>query len=181
MATPAQIQANRLNDEDPDALADLISEYYEEFRPEGPRERYYVDSMIQSDWLRRRLCRSEAELYRALTEGEESDTSLGKAWERDAAGPNALTKIFRQLNALDRDYGRAMNALSELQNDRHGLIDDPTEEDDFELASPAVVSRIQSAAMPLMQPITNTPSPTKIGFVPVGQASLPVHTANRHR
>jgi hypothetical protein len=203
MATPAQIQANRLNaqkstgprsaegksvsrfnalkhardaeslvipGEDPDALAELTAEYYEQFHPEGPLERYCVDSMISSDWLRRRLRRCEAELYRALTEGDESETPLGAAWHRDAAGPNALTKLFRQVSALDRNYDRAMDRLLDLQRERHGIIEDDIE-DDFELADPAALALIRSAVMPL-EPVANTRPARQFGFVPqrVGQA-----------
>ncbi len=200
MATPAQIQANRLNaqkstgprsaegkaasrfnalqhgrdaesliipGEDAGALSGLVSEYYEEFHSVGPRESYYVDSMIQSDWLRRRLRRCEAELYRALTEGDESETPLGAAWQRDAAGANALTKLFRQISALDRNYDRAMSQLLELQAERRGLRENVGGQDaDLELADPAAMALIQSAAMPPLQPAANTPPSRQFGFVP---------------
>jgi hypothetical protein len=197
MATPAQIQANRLNaqkstgprsaegkaasrfnalkhardaeslvipGEDPDALAELTAEYYDQFQPEGPLERYYVDSMINADWLRRRLRRSEAELYRALTEGDESETPLGQAWQRDAAGPNALTKLFRQLTALDRNYHRAIAELRQLQATR---LRDPLE-DEIELLDASAAAFLQSAARQA-QPLEDQAPPRQIGFVPQPQ------------
>ncbi len=193
MATPAQIQANRLNaqkstgprsaegkaasrfnalkhardaeslvipGEDAEALAELTTEYYDQFQPEGPLERYYVDSMINADWLRRRLHRCEAELYRALTEGDESDTPLGKAWAQDAAGPNALSKLFRQLSALDRNYRRAMDELRQLQSAR---LRDPIE-DEIDLIDSQAAAFLQTASK--AQPVENQAPPRQIGFVP---------------
>jgi hypothetical protein len=194
MATPAQVQANRLNaqkstgprsaegksvsrfnalkhgrdaeslvvpGEDPEALAELTTEYYEQLQPEGPLERYYVDSMIHSDWLRRRLRRSEAELYRVLAEGDQSENPLGSAWQRDAAGPNALTKLFRQLNTLDRNYHRAIAELRQLQANR---LRDPLE-DEIELLDAQSAAFLQSAAH-RSQAQASTPPPSQFGFVP---------------
>ena len=201
MATPAQIQANRLNaqtstgprsaegksasrfnafkhgrdaeslvipGEDPEALAELTAEYYEQFHPEGPMERYYVDSMIHSDWLRRRLRRSEAELYRALTEGDESETPLGSAWQRDAAGANALARLFRQLSALDRNYHRAVAELRQLQANR---LCGPLE-DEIELLDAQAAAFLQSAAH-RSQVQASTPLPHQFGFVPQSLKQAP--------
>ncbi len=125
--------------------------------------------MINADWLRRRLHRCEAELYRALTEGEESDTPLGKAWAQDTAGPNALSKLFRQLSALDRNYHRAMEELRELQTAR---LRDPIE-DEIDLIDAQSAAFLQSAAAHA-QPVENQSPEHQIGFVPAGQAGWPV-------
>ena len=204
MATPAQIQANRLNakkstgprsaegkaasrfnalkhardaaslvipGEDPEALAELTAEYHDRFQPEGPLERYCVETMIHADWLRRRLRRCESELYGTLTEGDESDTPLGNAWERDAAGPNALSKIFRQISTLDRNYHRAVAELGELQANR---LRDPLE-DEIELIDAQAAAFLQSAARHA-QPRENQAAGNPIGFVPAGPGSHPVNS-----
>jgi len=71
MATAAQIAANRADatstvipGEDPEAYQRLADEYYRDLRPAAALERFQVDTLIRSDWQRRRLKRIEANLYR---------------------------------------------------------------------------------------------------------------------
>ena len=47
-------------------LERLANEYQDQLRPETPVERYLVDTLISSDWLRRRLHRAQADLYHVL-------------------------------------------------------------------------------------------------------------------
>jgi hypothetical protein len=50
-----------------------------------------------------------------LTVGPDLINPLGYAWQKDSAGSNALQKVFRQLNAIDRNYFRAFNEIRRLQ------------------------------------------------------------------
>ena len=134
MATPAQLQANRLNalkstgprsaegkaasrfnalkhgsdaeslvipGEDPEALAELSAEYYEQFRPEGPIELYYVDSMVNSDWLRRRLHRCEAELY-VYVRSPKATNPIRRSARHGSATPPVPTRCRRSSASYPR-------------------------------------------------------------------------------
>jgi hypothetical protein len=152
MATPAQIQANRLNaqkstgptsvegkaatrfnalkhgadaqssiipGEDPELLAQLTSQYYEECRPQGPTETALVDAIVQSSWNMRRFARIENQLWSVLVAAQEpGDCALGAAYLADAAGPGALQKIFRRAQAAQRDWYKAHAELRRLQAER---------------------------------------------------------------
>ncbi len=98
--------------EDPEELDALIFEYYEQFRPETPVSRYLVDTLVQCDWSRRRLSRLEANIITALS-GEEPSGPLARA-DRAALGSAPLDRVFRQLNALERQYFRALAELRRL-------------------------------------------------------------------
>ncbi len=95
--------------EDQDELDALNLEYYEQFRPETPVARYLVDTLVQCDWNRRRLLRLQANIIRSLC-GEGSSDSFARA-DRAALGSAPLDRVFRQLNALDRQYFRAFAEL----------------------------------------------------------------------
>ena len=47
--------------EDRDAYEQLIAQYYERFRPDGPAERCLLDDLIYCDWSIRRCQRMQAE------------------------------------------------------------------------------------------------------------------------
>jgi hypothetical protein len=95
--------------EDPDELDALALEYYDQFRPETPVARYLVDSLVHCDWNRRRLLRLQANIIRSLS-GEDPNDPFARA-DRAAFGPAPLDRVFRQLNALERQYFRALAQL----------------------------------------------------------------------
>ena len=55
---PSQI----ITGEDPEALDCLTAQHYESFHPQGPDEVALIDDAISSDWLLRRLRKTEAQL-----------------------------------------------------------------------------------------------------------------------
>jgi hypothetical protein len=106
--------------EDPAALEALASGYHEQFHPANPLEAHFVDALTRADWTRRRLSVIEANAIKAMVreQPEGEPNPLGAAILRDAAGPNALQKIFRHQNAQDRAYLRALAELRRLQAER---------------------------------------------------------------
>jgi hypothetical protein len=64
--------------------------------------------------------RHEAEVFRSLAAEAEnpSETALGDALRRDAAGPNALTKIWRRQQAAIREWTHARAELRRIQGER---------------------------------------------------------------
>jgi hypothetical protein len=106
--------------EDPAALEALTSGYHQQFHPANPLEAHFVDALIRADWTKRRLSLIEANALKAMLreQPEDEPNPLGAAVLRDAAGPNALQKIFRQQNAQERAYYRALTELRRLQAER---------------------------------------------------------------
>jgi hypothetical protein len=175
MATPAQIQANRLNSmkssgprsnegkaasrfnalkhgidaksltipgEDPAELETLALDYHRQLRPVGPLENFFVETIVKSDWDRRRYARIEARVYRlqlaAVAPGPEGaplpavGLDLGEVFLNDALKANALQKLFRRQQAAERSYYRALTELRRAQRERmeeaahsDGPADDP--------------------------------------------------------
>jgi hypothetical protein len=148
MASPAQINANRLNatkstgprtgegkaasrlnslqhgadarldiipGEDPADLADLARSYRARFRPSAPDEVFLVETLIQSDWLRRRFRRIEAELMNhLLSEMEPCANPLGVLFASNTPGARALVRVRRHYEAADRAWFRALKELQSL-------------------------------------------------------------------
>jgi hypothetical protein len=109
--------------EDPAELDALTHSYYDELQPQGPVQQHYVDRLILCDWLRRRYHRIQAELIDQLaweveerSKDDESGFLAGQAYLRSGRVYNdALVKLFRQINANDRTYDRALATLQSLQ------------------------------------------------------------------
>ena len=100
-------------------LERLANEYQDQLRPETPVERYLVDTLISSDWLRRRLHRAQADLYHVLAVRADLMSPLGYVWQADTSGDNTLQKVFRQLCSLERSYLRALTELRRVKEERN--------------------------------------------------------------
>lgn len=105
--------------EDPADLEALISEYRSKFKPEGPIERFLVDTLIECDWRKRRIARAENEFLRiSLKAFRENEGPLGASYEYDVTGPNILKTFHRQHRANERSYFRALRDLHAAQQER---------------------------------------------------------------
>jgi hypothetical protein len=105
--------------EDPAELEALAREYREQFHPVGPVERFFVDTLIQCDWKRRRLTRAENQFLRVISKAfNDSSEPLGAGYEYDGVGPNILKNLFRQQAANERSYFRAITELRSQQQQR---------------------------------------------------------------
>jgi hypothetical protein len=137
--------------EDPADLEALAREYREQFHPVGPVERFLVDTMIQCDWKKRRLTRAENQFLRVISKVfNDSSEPLGAGYEYDGAGPNILKSFFRQQQANERSYFRAITELRSQQQQRQP-------------AKP--VQAAQEATPPVPEP-QHYPQTGGIGFVP---------------
>jgi hypothetical protein len=113
----ARSQALVIPGEDPEALAQLGEAYREEYQPEGPEEELLLDAIVRADWTQRRMARLEAEVFNALLADAE-DATPGAAFLADAAGPNALQKIYRRQQSAAREWHRARTELRRIQEQR---------------------------------------------------------------
>ena len=193
MATPRQIEANRLNaqrstgprteagkdasrfnalkhgidahstvipGENPAELEALAAEYHGQLQPRTAVENYLVNTLVNCDWLRRRLLRIQAELFRAILNTPDPDSPLDGLFQNGGFGQDGLQRLLRQISAADRSYFRALAEIRRLQRERQAETD-PGEP----LAPPLPVPQPPRPAAVF---------PTQFGFVPPDSASVSV-------
>jgi hypothetical protein len=116
----ASAQSRIIPGEEDSALAGLTDAYERQFQPVGPEEQLLLEKIVAADWTQRRMRRLEAEVLNALIDQQDpsEENPLGAAFIQDAAGPNALQKIFRRHEAASRDWYRAIAQLRQLQAGR---------------------------------------------------------------
>jgi hypothetical protein len=102
--------------EDPAEYQELAAEYQRRFQPETPDERYHVQTMIDSDWQKRRLGRLETECYEVL-DTEAPGMSLAAAILSASPAAKLLARTQRQLAGHQRAWYRAYTELR-LQRER---------------------------------------------------------------
>ena len=159
-------------------LDDPARGYYELYRPETPVALYLVDTLIQCDWVRRRLMRMQATLFRAFAPEECTGPDPIAGGDRLQFPPGALNHNLRQLSAIERSYHRALAGLRAL------AAQSPGGEIGFVPENPQSVPAPQPLAMPpagaAPPPVSGRnalkPAPrSRIGFVPSnpGAAAMP--------
>src|SRR5579862_3071552 len=145
--------------EDPAGRAALEAEYYQQFQPQGVDEAYLVETLIESDWVQRRLAVIETGALRILLEDPSlpAENKLGALFLQNSPGTKVLDKLFRRQQAAHRDYFRALKELQHLQKERLAAR---------EIQPPAAVpeNRVCSTAPESPQP---SDSPDALHPVPV--------------
>ena len=140
--------------EDPAAYELMAADYHRQFHPQSALEEFHVDTLIRSDWQKRRLQRTEAKLYRALLAEGPTPEDLDVAILRNSPTAKLLHKVFAQIASLERAFFRALNDLRRIQRDREKAAEDPAGAP--ELASFPESSPIDSASQRLR--VESTPS-----------------------
>jgi hypothetical protein len=159
-ALKSGIDANSLliRGEDPEALAALIAEYFRDYQPQTAAERALVDTLIDSEWLLRRMRRVETHLWEGDCADIEARHNRWHAGEYDIQtrilgkafydSREAFHRLERRRDCLHRTHHRALHDLRELQAERAAaaeLAPDPSD--------------------PLPTPSSESVNP-EIGFVP---------------
>jgi hypothetical protein len=130
--------------EDPAELETLTRDYHAQFRPNSPEQLFLLDTLIQSDWLRRRYMRLEAQITsQALAEMEPCENPLGALYLSDGPAARALERVRRHYEVAQRAWLTAFKQLQSLHQQQ---------------AEDALV-------MALHAPIPMS-APAEIGFVP---------------
>jgi hypothetical protein len=114
--------------EDPAVFEAISEDYHRQFVPQSALEQFHVDTLIRSDWQKRRLQRTEAKLYRALLAEGPIAEDLDVAVLRDSATAKLLRKVFAQIASLDRAFFRALNDLRRIERERDQETDPPASE-----------------------------------------------------
>ena len=96
--------------EDPAEYQLLASEYLNRFQPQTPDERFHVQTMLDSDWQKRRLGHLETELY-AILDTENPGMSLAAAILSASPAAKLLARTQRQQAAHQRAWYRAFTEL----------------------------------------------------------------------
>ncbi len=130
--------------EDPAELEALARDYHAQFRPASPEQIFLVETLIQSDWLRRRyMCLEAAITNQALAEMEPCENPLGALYLSNSPAARAIERVRRHYEAAQRAWLTAFKHLESLREQE---------------AESAI-------AMALRMP-EPSPAPDEIGFVP---------------
>jgi hypothetical protein len=105
-------------------LLHLTAEYHEQYQPANPTERLLVDTLINNEWRLRRLRCVEAELWQSESDlviqrnyREEAEEPFDvTAGETFAQGLKSFTLVQRVINAVERNFHRALKELQRLQS-----------------------------------------------------------------
>src|SRR5689334_12382650 len=103
--------------EDPAAYERLVADYQSDLRPTTALEQFQVDTMIRSDWQRRRLGKIEDDIYRELQSEGVTPDQIDIKVLRDSATGRLLRKIWSQIAALERASARALAELRRIRRE----------------------------------------------------------------
>jgi len=152
--------------EDPAEYQALVTEYQNRFQASTPDERYHIQTMIDSDWQKRRLIRLETDLYHIL-ETEAPGMSLAAAILTASPAAKLLARTQRQLATHQRAWYRAFTELRrQREREQEQEIDQPYEpyvspyDDAPELLPEDRVTRPRHSDG--TNPILNTPVPINV-------------------
>jgi hypothetical protein len=119
--------------EDPAALDALAGQYLLDHQPQSAAERALVDILVDSEWLLRRLRKTEAQLWQYDLAGIDrqnlesfnrnnptpEDQLLGLSFIRKQ---ETLARLERRRESLQRVYHRTIQDLCRLQDHRRGAL-----------------------------------------------------------
>jgi hypothetical protein len=157
--------------EDPDALEALTLEYHHRFQPAAPEQRFLVDAMVAADWQLRRLRKAEAQVWEYVMQDsrpEEDLVSSGLAFMRFE---DSLTRLHRRIDAAERSYYRALQAIERLQN----AASQSPQPDQAAPPEPDPITKPIILPVPDPQVQQNQSLHPQIGFVPPTSSHPPVH------
>jgi len=122
LKTGIDAQSQIIPGEDPEALARLAGQYYDRFLPQGPEEAALIDTAIASDWLLRRLRKTEAEIWdRSITDKLENEQKWNKKPERHRLAvayqgdSKLLERLQRRITAAERSLRASLETLARLR------------------------------------------------------------------
>ncbi len=142
-----EAQAEVIPGEDPVKLEALLAEYRARFDTSTPERRMLVDILVNAEWMLRRIRRGEAEFWKF------KDTRLsGTPYPEGRIieyGDKVYDRVQRRINAIQRNYYRALEELKtlptagELQPDQPESNEQPAPEIGFVPQPPEFVMQPQ--------------------------------------
>jgi len=125
--------------EDPAELQSLTAEYQERWQSATPEQRLLVDTLIDCEWLLRRLRKAEAQLWECYMQKAEiwkpdPERLLGRAYDR---GCDEFSRLQRRIDSTSRNYHRALKELQRLDPERRQPDPPPDEASAASLPQPS--------------------------------------------
>jgi len=107
-------EAETIPGEDLFGLKTLLAEYQARFDTSTPERRMLVDTLVNCEWMLRRLRRGEAQFwfYKDSSAGSSTDYPEGLLID---CGDKFYDRIQRRINSIQRNYLRALKELQSLQ------------------------------------------------------------------
>ena len=99
--------------EDRFKLQDLLAEYRDRFDTSTPERRMLVDTLVNCEWMLRRLRRGEAQFWFYKDSITASSTDYPEGLLIDC-GDKFYDRIQRRINSIQRNYLRALKELETL-------------------------------------------------------------------
>src|ERR1035441_1425921 len=112
-------QTEVIPSEDPAQLGTLLAEYRERFDTSTPERRMLVDTLVTCEWLLRRLSRAESSLWFYLAKRTESESDMCPEVTEGRIlyhGDKVFDRLQRRVNAIHRNYDRALKELKSLED-----------------------------------------------------------------
>jgi hypothetical protein len=154
-------QAEVIPGEDPGKLETLLAEYQDRFDASTPERRMLVDTLVNCEWMLRRLRRGEAQFWKFKDERTFTKTDYPEGCVLDY-GDKVYDRIQRRLNSILRNYHRALDELQDLEDAATAASED-TQSSEAPAPSPEPPAIDPPEAAP-SQP--NQPVDPQFGFVP---------------
>jgi hypothetical protein len=186
LKTGIDAQSQIITGEDPEALERLTTQYYDRYEPQGPEEISLIDDAVSSDWLLRRLRKTEAQIWdRSSTEHTANLFKWGQKPEKFPLAAafldeqKAFERLQRRISAVERSLRAALETLARLRKVGQALSPgNPAE------VGQAILSPAKNAAQPSPEPLSSPSKETinsEIGSVPetspAGHALPPANAA----
>ena len=166
-----------LEDEDPEALVDLLNEIREKFNPQDTDEDFLIERMAKARFKYNRIMPLEAAVYnlrlsvdrtpKEITEALGVNGQRAWAYMRDANGGNALSKLARYETSLLREYDRSRQELEKLQKIRAARPAPPPDPSELRSEPDPPVSPIPPPTSKPPQPAMSAPEPSPRNPAPV--------------
>src|ERR1700733_7560193 len=175
-----------LEDEDPEALVDLLNEIREKFNPQDTDEDFLIERMAKTRFKYNRIMPIEAAIYnlrlsvdrtpKEITEALGVNGQHAWAYMRDANGGNALSKLARYETSLLREYDRSRQELEKLQKIRAANPAPPANTSALRTEPDPPASPIPPTASKPPQPAASKPEPGTQPPAPSAEPSILLRT-----
>jgi hypothetical protein len=115
--TGIDARSHLIRGEDPAALEALVLDYHERWNPTTPEQRALVDTLVDNEWLLRRLRKTEAQIWELEFRFKEKfnelkqDTPLAQVFLGDQ---KTFDRLQRRIDSAERNYHRALKQLERI-------------------------------------------------------------------
>jgi hypothetical protein len=114
LKTGIDAEAETIPGEDPANLEALIAEYQKRWPTDTPERRMLVDTLVNCEWMLRRIRRGEASFWKYKEERTFTDTPNREGRVIDY-GDKVYDRLQRRINSIQRNYLRALKELQSLE------------------------------------------------------------------